>query len=105
MRIGALGPMGSHSGAWRAGPDIVPELRPLPTEPVVDKPGKGAFLRNDLQTILQNRGIENLIVCGVTTEVCVNTPCARPTTAAIGASFPATAAAPTSPSFTRWASP
>jgi len=55
------------------GHDIVPELYPRPGEPIVDKPGKGAFYATDLHSILQNRQIENLIVCGVTTEVCVHT--------------------------------
>ena len=55
------------------GHDIVPELYPRSGEPVVDKPGKGAFYATDLHSILQNAGIENLIVCGVTTEVCVHT--------------------------------
>jgi len=56
-----------------AGHDIVPELYPVAGEPVVDKPGKGAFYQTDLQLILQNQAIKTLIVCGVTTEVCVNT--------------------------------
>jgi nicotinamidase-related amidase len=51
----------------------VPALYPQAGEPVVDKPGKGAFYATDLQSILQNRDIETLIVCGVTTEVCVHT--------------------------------
>jgi nicotinamidase-related amidase len=55
------------------GHDIVKELSPEPGEPVVDKPGKGAFYATDLHAILGNRGIQQLIVCGVTTEVCVNT--------------------------------
>jgi len=55
------------------GHDIIPELYPRAGEPVVDKPGKGAFFATDLQELLINRGIETLIVCGVTTEVCVHT--------------------------------
>ena len=55
------------------GHDIVPELYPIDGEPVIDKPGKGAFYQTDLESMLKNCGIENLIVCGVTTEVCVNT--------------------------------
>jgi nicotinamidase-related amidase len=55
------------------GHDIVPELYPIVGEPVIDKPGKGAFYATDLETVLQNRGITKLLVCGVTTEVCVGT--------------------------------
>jgi nicotinamidase-related amidase len=73
MRIGAVGPMGRILIRGEAGHDIVDSLKPLPGEPVVDKPGKGAFYATDLGSILQHRGIENLIVCGVTTEVCVHT--------------------------------
>ena len=55
------------------GHDIIDELKPGPGEPVIDKPGKGAFYATDLDALLHNRGIRQLVVCGVTTEVCVNT--------------------------------
>ena len=71
--IGDLGPMGRILVRGEEGHDIVKELYPEPGEPVVDKPGKGAFFATDLDGILKNRGIMQLVVCGVTTEVCVNT--------------------------------
>ncbi len=71
--IGDAGPMGRILVRGEHGHDIIDELKPAPGEPVVDKPGKGAFYATDLGSMLQHRGIRQLVVCGVTTEVCVNT--------------------------------
>jgi nicotinamidase-related amidase len=73
MRIGDQGPMGRILIRGEPGHDIVAELYPIEGEPVIDKPGKGAFYQTDLEAMLRNCAIENLLVAGVTTEVCVNT--------------------------------
>lgn len=73
LRIGDPGPMGRILVRGEAGHDIVPALYPAAGEIVIDKPGKGAFYATELGDILQQRGIDTLLVCGVTTEVCVNT--------------------------------
>jgi biuret amidohydrolase len=72
-RIGGHGPMGRILIRGEDGHDIIPELYPLRGEPIIDKPGKGAFWSTDLHAILQHRGIRQLVVTGVTTEVCVST--------------------------------
>ena len=71
--IGKIGPMGRILIQGECGHDIVDELYPISGEPIIDKPGKGAFYMTDLDLILKSRGIESLIVCGVTTHVCVHT--------------------------------
>jgi nicotinamidase-related amidase len=73
LRIGDPGPMGRILIRGEAGHDIIPALYPTIGEIVIDKPGKGAFYATELADVLQQHDIRNLLVCGVTTEVCVNT--------------------------------
>jgi nicotinamidase-related amidase len=73
LRIGAPGPMGRILIRGEAGHDIIGELAPAPGEPVIDKPGKGAFYATELGEMLTAKGITSLVVTGVTTEVCVHT--------------------------------
>jgi nicotinamidase-related amidase len=73
MRIGDPGPRGRILIRGEPGHDIIDELAPAPGEPVIDKPGKGAFYATELDELLRGRGIESLAVIGVTTEVCVHT--------------------------------
>ncbi|MEH2473523.1 nicotinamidase-related amidase [Nitrobacteraceae bacterium AZCC 2161] len=73
LRIGDPGPMGRILIRGEAGHDIIPALYPVEGEIVIDKPGKGAFYATSLGADLKAREIDTLLVCGVTTEVCVNT--------------------------------
>ncbi len=71
VRIGDVGPMGRLLICDAPGAQIIPALTPQSGEVVIDKPGKGAFYRTELHDILKDQGISQLVVTGVTTEVCV----------------------------------
>lgn len=70
--IGAVGPLGRFLVRGEAGCDIVEELKPNPGDVLIDKPGNGAFHATDLDQVLRAQGIQHLLLCGVTTDVCVH---------------------------------